>query len=75
MIEWTSYKKSINLISWLVLQNEPATFAWWHLPVFFVLKVTATPKYFNVQEDIFDFVYVHTSSKVLQGLESYFKIT
>ena len=35
---WPNYKKGINLISWLVLQNEHAMFVWWGPSVFISLK-------------------------------------
>ena len=49
MIAWTSYKKGINLISWLVLQNQHAIFFGWDLSVFFCLKNYYNTKYCNVQ--------------------------
>ena len=36
IIAWSNFKKDINLISWLVLQNEHAAFVWWGTLTFFV---------------------------------------
>ena len=38
MIAWCSYKKGINLINWLALQNEHAVIVWWGMSVFLSLK-------------------------------------
>ena len=62
MIEWSNYKKDVNLINWLALQNDHAMFIWRgsQFSFFFIFSFLKTPKYcimFNYS--IIDFVCVH----------------
>ena len=61
-IAWYICKKDINIISWLVLRNEPAMLVWWGTSGFYCLKNYCNTKRLYCSNMAFFTIYMYINS-------------